>query len=175
MTTFYYFRFDTPKTWRARSPYLYPPGTGWPSYTPRHCIPFLSPPTTCRAMMEVFDPASTLDLTWFLSKESLIKHIGILGNDCSSLFTWKCVPYWVGLQESTSMETCLSTRSLAMGPHVTICFLHFSKENVTQMHLSRILHGQTTHVPCFMFGMPNSSRVRYNFRTITYHVEPQSV
>jgi hypothetical protein len=25
---------ETPSTWRARSPYLYPPGTGWPSYTP---------------------------------------------------------------------------------------------------------------------------------------------
>jgi hypothetical protein len=25
---------ETPPTWRARSPYLYPPGTGWPSYTP---------------------------------------------------------------------------------------------------------------------------------------------
>jgi hypothetical protein len=23
-------------TWRARSPYLYPPVTGWPSYIPRH-------------------------------------------------------------------------------------------------------------------------------------------
>jgi hypothetical protein len=23
----------------ARSPYLYPPGTGWPGYTPRHCVP----------------------------------------------------------------------------------------------------------------------------------------
>jgi hypothetical protein len=23
-------RFETPPTWRARSPYLYPPGTGWP-------------------------------------------------------------------------------------------------------------------------------------------------
>jgi hypothetical protein len=26
---------ETPPTWRARSPYLYPPGTGWPNYTPR--------------------------------------------------------------------------------------------------------------------------------------------
>jgi hypothetical protein len=25
-----------PPTWRARSPYLYLPGTGWPSYNPRH-------------------------------------------------------------------------------------------------------------------------------------------
>jgi hypothetical protein len=24
----------------ARSPYLYPPGAGWPSYTPRHWVPF---------------------------------------------------------------------------------------------------------------------------------------
>jgi hypothetical protein len=25
---------ETPPTWRARFPYLYPPGTGWPSYAP---------------------------------------------------------------------------------------------------------------------------------------------
>jgi hypothetical protein len=28
-------RFETPPTCRARSPYLYPPGTGWPSFTPQ--------------------------------------------------------------------------------------------------------------------------------------------
>jgi hypothetical protein len=28
---------DSP-TWRAKSPYLYPPGTGWPGYTPRHWV-----------------------------------------------------------------------------------------------------------------------------------------
>jgi hypothetical protein len=33
-------KFETPPTWRARSPYLYPPRTGWPSYTPRHWVPF---------------------------------------------------------------------------------------------------------------------------------------
>jgi hypothetical protein len=32
-----------PPTWRVRSPYLYPPGTWWPSYTPRHWVTFLSP------------------------------------------------------------------------------------------------------------------------------------
>jgi hypothetical protein len=26
--------FENPQIWRARSLYLYPPGTGWPSYTP---------------------------------------------------------------------------------------------------------------------------------------------
>jgi hypothetical protein len=38
MTTFYCLRLESPPTWRARSPYLYPPGTGWPSYTPIHWV-----------------------------------------------------------------------------------------------------------------------------------------
>jgi hypothetical protein len=37
-----------PPTWRARSPYLYPPGTGRPSYTLGHWVPFLSPLKTRR-------------------------------------------------------------------------------------------------------------------------------
>jgi hypothetical protein len=49
ITTFYYLRFETPQTWRARSPYLYPPGRRWPGYTPRHWVPFSFPPTTRRA------------------------------------------------------------------------------------------------------------------------------
>jgi hypothetical protein len=52
-------RFEIPPTWRARSPYLYPPGTGWPSYTPRHWVLFSSSPTTRRATVEVFESAST--------------------------------------------------------------------------------------------------------------------
>jgi hypothetical protein len=61
MTVFYCLRFETPPTSRARSPYLYPPGTGWSGYTPRHWTPFSSPPTTRCATVEVFDPASTPD------------------------------------------------------------------------------------------------------------------
>jgi hypothetical protein len=59
VTTFYCLKFVTPATWRAVSSYLYPPGTSWPSYTPRHWLPLSSPPTTLRATVEVFDPAST--------------------------------------------------------------------------------------------------------------------
>jgi hypothetical protein len=59
MIIFYCIRFETPPTWRASSPYLYPPGTVWPSYTSRHWVPVSSPPTTRRARVEVFDPAST--------------------------------------------------------------------------------------------------------------------
>jgi hypothetical protein len=58
-TIFYCLRFETPATWRARSPYLYPPGTGWPGYTPRHWVRFPSPPTSRRDTVEVFEPAST--------------------------------------------------------------------------------------------------------------------
>jgi hypothetical protein len=47
MTTFYYLRFETLPTWRARSSYIYPPGTGWPIYTPGHRVPVSSPPKTC--------------------------------------------------------------------------------------------------------------------------------
>jgi hypothetical protein len=38
MTTFYCLRFETPSIWRAMSPYLYPPGAGWPGNTPRHWV-----------------------------------------------------------------------------------------------------------------------------------------
>jgi hypothetical protein len=44
---------DSP-TWRARSPEI-----RWPSYNPKQWVPFPSPPTTRRATMEVFEPAST--------------------------------------------------------------------------------------------------------------------
>jgi hypothetical protein len=47
-------------------------------------------------------------------------------------FTQKRVLYQVGLQESTSMETCLSTHSLAMVLHVTI-FNLFLKEELTNI------------------------------------------
>jgi hypothetical protein len=61
MTTFCCLRFEIPPTWRVRSPYLYPPGTEWPGYIPRHWVLFSSPPTTRRTTMAVFEPASTWD------------------------------------------------------------------------------------------------------------------
>jgi hypothetical protein len=61
MTTFYCLRVETHPTWRDRSPYLCPPGTGWPSYTPQNWVPLLSPRTTRRATVEVFEAASTRD------------------------------------------------------------------------------------------------------------------
>jgi hypothetical protein len=55
----YSLRFESSPTWRNGSSYLYPPGTRWSNYTPRHWVPFLSPPKTGRATVKVFNPAST--------------------------------------------------------------------------------------------------------------------
>jgi hypothetical protein len=51
--------FQTLSTCRARSPYLYPPERGWPSYSPGHWVPISLPFMTLRAMAEVFCPTST--------------------------------------------------------------------------------------------------------------------
>jgi hypothetical protein len=54
-----------PDSWNLEGQvqYLYPPGTEWPGYTPKHWVLFSSPPTTRRAMVEVFDPVD-----WISSK-----------------------------------------------------------------------------------------------------------
>jgi hypothetical protein len=62
MTSFHGLRLETPPTWRSRPPYLYTPRTGWPGYTSRLWSPFLPPPMTRRAMVEVFEPTSTRGL-----------------------------------------------------------------------------------------------------------------
>jgi hypothetical protein len=52
-------RFRTSPTCRARSSYLYSLGTGWPSYTPWHSVPFSLPLTTHWATVKVFESAAT--------------------------------------------------------------------------------------------------------------------
>jgi hypothetical protein len=48
-----------PPNLEGQVPVLISPGKRWPSYIPRHWIPFLSLPTTRRATVEVFKPTST--------------------------------------------------------------------------------------------------------------------
>jgi hypothetical protein len=83
ITTFYYLRFETPPTWRARSPYLYPPGTEWLSYNLRRWVPFLSPPTASRATVEVFEPTSTQGPDYIITSQHR-QH----GKHCSSVSVW---------------------------------------------------------------------------------------
>jgi hypothetical protein len=71
VTIFYSLWVGTPRTWRTRSPHFYPPGTGWPSYAPRHWVPFLSLSVTCRSMVEVFELASNTGL-WLKIKQLII-------------------------------------------------------------------------------------------------------
>jgi hypothetical protein len=74
VTIFYSLRFETPPTWKARSPYLYPLGTGWTNYyNPRHWVLFSSPPTTSRAPVEVFEPAFTRGTNLNYNKFSLYR------------------------------------------------------------------------------------------------------
>jgi hypothetical protein len=80
MTVFYCLRFETPPTWRVKSPCLYPPGTGWPSYTPRRWVHFSSPPTTRRATVEVFDPH--LAGSFYKTTRFYIAKDNILHSDC---------------------------------------------------------------------------------------------
>jgi hypothetical protein len=49
---------DSPNL-EGQVPVFISPGTKWPNYTPRHWVPFSSPPMTRRPTMEVFDHAST--------------------------------------------------------------------------------------------------------------------
>jgi hypothetical protein len=80
MTIFYCLRFETPPTRRARSPHIYPPGTGWLSYNSRHWVAFLSLSMICRAMVELFDLVSTL--------ESLLPTLSLSLLHCSLIVAW---------------------------------------------------------------------------------------
>jgi hypothetical protein len=57
MAILYCIRFESPETWKARFPYLYPPKNRVAQLYLRHCVPFLSPPTTHRAMVDACEPA----------------------------------------------------------------------------------------------------------------------
>jgi hypothetical protein len=72
-----------------RSPYLYPPRTGWFMYNPRHWVPFSSPPTTRRVTVEVFGPASTRETA--LGQSESQSHIATDGQPVSK--SWCRAPY----------------------------------------------------------------------------------
>jgi hypothetical protein len=49
----------------SKVPVFISPGTGWPSYNPRHWVPFSSPPTTRGDTVEVLEPTTFTVLTYF--------------------------------------------------------------------------------------------------------------
>jgi hypothetical protein len=69
MTTFYCLRFQTPLTRRARCMYLYPPGTGWPGYTPKHWVPFHRLLRLAELRWRYSTPSNWTELDWTRSVE----------------------------------------------------------------------------------------------------------
>jgi hypothetical protein len=110
---------DSPPTWRATSPYLYPPGTGWPSYTHRHWVLFSSLSTTCRATVEIFEPYSNRG-------EPHRKH------------TLEQILYCC-LRICFAVEACLQSCSLAMVVYTDFPFSAFSRHAAVYL-LPRLLY-----------------------------------
>jgi hypothetical protein len=93
------------QTWRARSPYLHPPWTGCPGYTPRYYFPFSSPPTTRGATVDLSDPASTRG-DWHTFPVGP-RYIASARTAQTYRFLYYCVLILFA-------ETCLSRRCLAI-------------------------------------------------------------
>jgi hypothetical protein len=120
-------RFESPQTWRARSPYLCSPGTWWPGYTPRHWVPLSSPPTTRSATVEPHRKCR------FLAIALLLQRCVYLGNLLPPLRNWTIPAFrrhvtiwsWVprGLEPRMTVQARASsdlsdpTSSLTTGPY----------------------------------------------------------
>jgi hypothetical protein len=87
---------ETPPTWRARFPYLYPPGTGWPSYTPGHWV---TPPGCTVVFLsdlvyeETMKPEIYFEFYWviFVGRLSFSKYIFWYLN-CICIANYEAVP-----------------------------------------------------------------------------------
>jgi hypothetical protein len=111
MTVFYCLIFGSPPTRRARSPDLYPPGTGWHSYTPRHWVTFSTPRKTLRATVEVFELRFHTLVTHLFCWSSLYS----LGTECAennfrrSFYCYMCIRF----RGSVFIDPLLSNGRLA--------------------------------------------------------------
>jgi hypothetical protein len=66
--------FEILPTWRTRSLYLYPPGTGWPSYNPRHWVPFAYPLTSQGYGARILTPLHSGTVSLSLSLSVSLSH-----------------------------------------------------------------------------------------------------
>jgi hypothetical protein len=103
-------------------PYLYPPGTGWLGYNPKHWVSFSSPPTTRRVTVEVFEPSSTRELTGSpqLSRRKILGRDHIENTLVSSAVVQLLKLNNNGLHNTVSncnsilVQACLPLRCIAM-------------------------------------------------------------
>jgi hypothetical protein len=112
---FYCLKFEIPPTWRARSRYSYPPEIGWPSYTPRHWVPFSLPPMTASAQ------------GWLILCSWLCYYIDV-GHVCCQLVFTSCSALNIGLCVSMFVSFICNLILLILYmwyfPVCFKCFLH---------------------------------------------------
>jgi hypothetical protein len=148
--------YETPPTWRARSLYLYPPGTGWHSYTPGHWVPIcrLLRPAGLRWRYSNQPPRGVL--TNFSHWSSLHS----LGEDHTENTTSNIssnVPPLFMAAEGHLLHICLA--GAASSCSTISGFSHHGKTlilNYIPTHLKRIFSDITTYemVPsCFLFSV----------------------
>jgi hypothetical protein len=120
----------------SRLPQTWGPGTRWPSYIPRHWVPFSSPPTTRRATVEVFEPASTGHSRYASQSQS---QIYVTTDGQSASLSWLQAPIWVLRPD---FYFCLTVAGLLMwgAPSDERTGLSFTMYNV---HYIYILHDIT--------------------------------
>jgi hypothetical protein len=136
--------YETPPTWRSRSLYLYPPGTGWPSYTPGHWVPF------CHLLWltgEVLEPASTWGALFFKLKliydwRSVGQSVMVSGSHLEPmarfLFSvWQLWVTWCGAPSLTRGWVCnlLVQLLLCLARAVTLGSKSLAYHKTFSMHL----------------------------------------
>jgi hypothetical protein len=106
---FYCLKFETPPTWKARSIYwfIYPRNRVVQLHTPRHWVPFSSPPSTLRATVEVFEPASTRDQPQINYQSSLYDPGTDISQNFSSIIACSLVVGETTCPQSCSLATAV--------------------------------------------------------------------
>jgi hypothetical protein len=130
MSIFYCLRFETLPTCKTRFPYLYPPGRGWPGYTPRHWVSFTSPTTTRRATMEVFVPPPH-------------------GMNLSLNFCFNCLPYNISARIAYKTAFIVVLQSF---PWEHVSLLRRYSVTTAYIHLIRICCLAADVVCCLIHG-----------------------
>jgi hypothetical protein len=143
MTIFYCLRFETPPTWRVRSPHFYPPETGWHSSAPRHWVPFrrllrlaglqwrnLNSPPHDRSVKLLLAFVSTV-ITDFISINFILPKIRM----CFEGSVYRCRHY--------VCRTVVSGRAytLCHGVQITMDFVHSLSLYNINLHLYKLYRG----------------------------------